>query len=238
MAEQIPVTTALLTWARERAGLTRDEMVQKFKRFAEWEQGTSFPTNHQLEQLSEAFKVPIAVFFFADTPSVPPIDETFRTLPKSEIDKLPSRVRILLRKAKSLQLNLSELTQGRNPEDAFARSSAGYDASEATTELLAAQFQVSRELIFRRFLDQRRINVQQYRAAVERWNAQRQSVCGKEGGGDHYWTKLSYLGRDYVSLALSQFHQNRIDENQLVEYLDTKPKNISTLEEYFQRGNV
>jgi hypothetical protein len=48
--------------------------------------------------------------------------------------------------------------------------------------------------------------------------------------------KRAYLGRDYVALAFSQYHQNRIDETQLGEYLDMKPKNVGTLEEYFVRG--
>ena len=34
----------------------------------------------------------------------------------------------------------------------------------------------------------------------------------------------------------TQYHQNRIDETQLGEYLDMKPKNVGTLEEYFVRG--
>jgi hypothetical protein len=48
--------------------------------------------------------------------------------------------------------------------------------------------------------------------------------------------KRAYLGRDYVALAFSQYHQNRIDETQLGEYPDMKPKNVGTLEEYFVRG--
>jgi hypothetical protein len=64
------------------------------------------------------------------------------------------------------------------------------------------------------------------------WRMQKQT--GE--GGNHYWTKIAYLGRDYITLALQQFHQNRLDERQLAEYLDTKPKNLSALEEYFARG--
>ena len=125
------------------------------------------------------------------------------------------------------------------PEDAFARAVAGRQANEATAEAVAAQFHVSREVVFRRFLDQGRIGEPQYLQAVERWNAQRQAGAGEGGnGGNHYWTKLAYLGRDYVALALSQFHQNRINENQLADYLDTKPKNVGTLEDYFARGNA
>lgn len=379
MTEQIPINPELLTWARSRAGLSLDDAIAKFKRFADWEEGTASPTYPQLEQLSEALKVPIAVFFFPDPPDVPAIRETFRTLPDAEIDLLPSRIRMLLRKAKAMQLNLSELTQGNNPaerlitrdlnfapnidiaamaaevrayldisleqqqawqshdtalkewratllragvfvfKDAFrvnefsgfclydeefpviyvnnsstktrqiftyfhelahllfhtsgidtihdryipnlsvndqqievlcnrfasqflvpdfalADAMAGRAATEATAELLASQFHVSREVIFRRFLDQGQISAARYTAAVQTWNAQRGAGGGT--GGDHYWTKLAYLGRDYVSLALTQFHQNRIDEYQLAEYLDTKPKNVGTLEEYFERGNA
>jgi hypothetical protein len=59
---------------------------------------------------------------------------------------------------------------------------------------------------------------------------------GGEGGGNFYNTKIAYLGREYIGLALRQYHQNRIDENQLADYLDVKPKNVSTLEEYFVSG--
>lgn len=375
--EQIPINPGLVTWARERAGLTLDEAAQTFKRIAEWERGESFPTYAQLEQLSDSFKLPIAVFFFPTPPNVPPIQETFRTLPDTEFVLLPSRIRLLLRKAKALQLNLFELTQGRNPaprlitrdlafatnaavgrmaadvraylgvsieqqtgwadddvalkawrrslfdvgvfvfkdafkyeefsgfclydevfpiiyannstsktrqiftllhelahllfhtsgidritdaymsrltgearqievlcnrfaafflvpEDALTAAMAGREASEATAQELAARFHVSRESIFRRFLDRALIDSERYEEAAERWAGQRQ---GGGAGGDYYWTKLAYLGREYVALALSQFHQNRIDETQLAEYLDTKPRNIGGLKQYFERGN-
>lgn len=377
MAEQIPINPALLIWARERAGLSRDEASRRFKRIADWEAGATAPTYPQLEQLSDALKVPIAVFFFPEPPNVPAINETFRTLPEAELDRLPSRLRMLMRKAKAMQINLAELTQGRNPaerlitrdlqfapsvdiaemaaavrdyigvpvqqqqawlgdeaalkewrsallsvgvfvfkdafriedfsgfclyddefpiiyvnnsatktrqiftyfhelahlifhtsgvdkvrdgyidrlvgdarqievicnsfasqmllpEDAFQRAMAGRQATEATAELLAAQFHVSREVIFRRLLDQRRVTQDHYDRAVERWNGQRQ--VDRAPGGNPYWTKLSYLGREYVALALSQYHQNRIDQGQLADFLDTKPRHVGVLEEYFGRG--
>lgn len=377
MAEQIPINPALLVWARQRAGLSLDAAAQKFKRIADWEAGVSAPTYPQLEALSDTLKVPIAVFFFPEPPYVPPIQETFRTLPAAELDRLPSRVRMLMRKAKAMQINLTELTQGRNPaerlitrdlqfapnvdiaematavrqyigvsvqkqqewhnddaalkewrtallnvgvfvfkdafraddfsgfclydeefpiiyvnnsstktrqiftyfhelahlifhtsgidkirdryidrlvgdarqievicnsfaaqlllpEDAFQRAMAGRPATEATAEALATQFNVSREVIFRRLLDQGRVTEGQYERAVERWNAQRQ--VERAPGVNPYWTKLAYLGREYVALALSQYHQNRINEEQLADFLDTKPRHLGALEEYFSRG--
>jgi Zn-dependent peptidase ImmA (M78 family)/transcriptional regulator with XRE-family HTH domain len=376
MVEQIPITPRLLTWARERAGLSPELAANKFRNFAEWEAGRSSPTYPQLEAIAEALKVPIAVFFFPEPPNVPAIEETFRTLPGVEYNRLPSQMRLLLRKAKALQLNLADLATGRNParrlitrdlnfrpttniatmarevrayigvsleaqqqwrddeaalkgwrdalqgvgvyvfkdafrtpdysgfslydetfpiiyvnnsstktrqmftyfhelahlifhtsgvdtlydeyverlgpddklievlcnrfaaefllpEAEFAAAMAHHEATAETAEALAARYHVSREVIFRRLLDDGRVTQETYERAVQVWNGQRSTSAP---GGDYYWTKLAYLGRDYVSLALSAYHQNRIDEDQLADYLDTKPRNLNALESYYERG--
>mgnify|MGYP000551277945 FL=1 len=54
-------------------------------------------------------------------------------------------------------------------------------------------------------------------------------------GGDHYNTKIAYLGTEYINLAFQRFYQNRIDSDQLADILDTKPKNLTRLEEYVSR---
>jgi Zn-dependent peptidase ImmA (M78 family) len=374
--EQIPVNKRLIEWARTRAGLTLAEAAEKFSHIAAWEAGTSFPTYPQLERLADEFKLPVAVFFFPEPPTLPPIRESFRTLPDAEFDQIPRQVRFLLRKAKAFQLNLAELTQGRNPasrlitrdlelpddisidamaarvreylgitladqsawpddetalkawrkslhdvgifvfkdafrvegysgfslyddqfpiiyvnnsstktrqiftlfhelahllfhtsgidtlddryiprlagqqkhieilcnqfaaqflvpDTAFNEEIAGRDHSERTAELLAERFHVSREVIYRKFLDRRWIDQAEYTRATQEWAGQRQSGGA---GGDFYWNKISYLGRDYIALAFSQYYQNKIDDTQLAEYLDTKPRNIGVLEEYFSRG--
>jgi len=112
--EELPVTPALIAWARTRAGVSIADASKSFKKIQSWEDGESAPTYPQLEQLAEAYKVPIAVFFFPEPPSVPNIAQTFRTLPDTEFDQIPGRIRLLLRKAKALQLNLMDLTGGRN----------------------------------------------------------------------------------------------------------------------------
>lgn len=376
--EQIYINPDNIRWARERAGCSLEEAKKDFKKIVEWEGGKSSPTYRQIERLSEKFKIPVAVFFFPNPPDVPPIDETFRTLPDVEFERIPRKVRLLLRKAKALQLNLSELCGGKNPskrraidelsfslkaeisetarevrdyigitleeqmswattddalkvwrdafqkigifvfKDAFRESDysgfclydaefpiiyvnntaaksrqiftlfhefahllfqtsgidtlsgafvqnlrgddrlieiqcnkfaaefllpektfeeeiTGREATEPTAELLAERYHVSREFIFRRFLDRGLIEEGAYLEAAQRWAGQRQR---KPTGGDSYWNKIAYLGRDYIRLALSQYHQNKINEEQLAEYLDTKPKNVGTLEEYYARGEV
>jgi Zn-dependent peptidase ImmA (M78 family) len=376
--EELPITPALIKWARERAGISIDEALKTFKRIDAWESGKAFPTYPQLEQLANAFKVPIAVFFFPEPPAVPNIGETFRTLPDAEFEQLPGRVRLLLRKAKAFQLNLYELMGGRNfakrlitrdltfnsqmnlqemadqvraylgvslddqknwpdneialknwreaifatgvyvfkdafkidefsgfclydetfpiiyvnntssktrqiftlfheiahllfhtsgvdtihdeyiphlandaqrieilcnrfaaefllPEHAFDAAMLGQPHSEAVAERLAASFHVSREFVYRRFLDRKWINQRTYNEAAQRWSDQR---LGAGPGGDYYWTKIAYLGRDYVAMALREYRQNRIDENQLADYLDTKPKNLAGIEDYFARSSA
>ncbi len=374
--EEIPINPAVLAWARERSGVTLADAKQSFKNIDAWEEGTSFPTYPQLEQLSESFKIPIAVFFFPKPPESPPIAETFRTIPDAEFTSLPGQIRLLLRKAKAMQLNLAELHSGVNPaeklitrdfqvssridvqrlastvreyldvpleqqtqwaddddalsgwrsallkvgiytfKDAFRASefsgfclydeifpiiyvnnttsktrqiftlfhelahlifhTSGIDTlkdefipnldarskrievlcnefaakfllpekvinaelegkppTEATATSIASKFHVSREVIFRIFLDRGQITKDVYTEATVRWAAQKKA---DSSGGNHYWTKIAYLGRDYIGLAFNQYHRRRIDSEQLAEYLDTKPKNLSTLEEYYVRG--
>ena len=374
--EEIPVNPDLIAWARKRAGLTLEEASKKFNRIAAWEAGDASPTYPQLERLADELKLPVAVFFFPEPPSFPPIRESFRTLPDAEFDQIPRQVGFLLRKGKALQLNLAELSQDRNPsprlitrdlsfrddvgvdamaaqvrdylgvtlrdqyawpddetalkawrktltdagvfvfkdafhvegysgfslyddvfpiiyvnnsssktrqiftlfhelahllfhtsgidtledryitalpdlpkrieilcnrfaarflvpETAFAETFAGHEPSVHTAELLAARFHVSREVIYRKFLDRGLIEQADYIRAVREWAEQRHPG----GGGDFYWNKISYLGRDYIALAFNQYHQHRIDDVQLAEYLDTKPKNLSALEEYFSKSS-
>ena len=115
--EQMPVTPALITWARERAGPSLEEAAEKFKKVASWEAGEMAPTYPQLEALADALKVPVAVFFFPKPPEVPPITESFRTLSAAQLNEVVPRIRLLLRKAKAFQISLAELNGGRNPAD-------------------------------------------------------------------------------------------------------------------------
>lgn len=376
--EQIPITPAIITWARKRAGFTLEEALEDFSKIGAWEAGESNPTYPQLERMADRFKLPIAVFFFPAPPDLPPVSETFRTLPETVFDRIPRRVKFLLRKAQALQLNLEELCNGINPaprlitndinvrtdtrvedfantvrdyigisiseqmawptdevalkkwrealtavgvfvfkdafreadysgfclfdedfpliyvnnsssktrqmftyfhelahllfhtsgidtlddpyipilsdrsqrievmcnrfaaefllpETEFNEAMRGLEATEQSAELLASRYHVSREFIYRKLLDRELISAEAYREAATRWADQRRQGGS---GGNPYWTKIAYLGRDYIQLALSQYHQNRIDQDQLAEYLDWKPKHVATLEEYFARGDA
>ena len=90
--EEIQVNPDLIAWARKRAGLTLEEASKKFNRIAAWEAGDASPTYLQLERLAGKLKLPLAVFFFPEPPSLPPIRESFRILPDAEFDMIPRQV--------------------------------------------------------------------------------------------------------------------------------------------------
>ena len=85
--------------------------------------------------------------------------------------------------------------------------------------------------MFRRFLDRGDITQEDYRPAAAQWAEQRQ----EGSGGNHYWTKIAYLGTNYINLAFSRYAQNRISEIELADYLDTKVRNLPKLESYLLR---
>ena len=132
---------AVLTWARERSGLTVAQVAERIGKtsavVAEWEAGLSGPTYPQLEKLAyDVYKRPVAIFFFSEPPAEPDIEQSFRTLPDAELAGLSSQTRFRVRQARAMQLALHELNDGRNP----ARSLVFRDivASLASPEQTAA----------------------------------------------------------------------------------------------------
>lgn len=389
--EAIPITPKVITWARTRAGISIDDAKKKFRKIESWESEEGvFPSYPQVEQMAEAFKVPIAVFFFPSPPDLPSISETFRTLPESEFDQISTRMRYLLRRAKAYQISLEELADGRNPagrvitrgldinldasitsiamqvrkyidismetqrswantdgalkewrkalqgvgvavfKDAFLDKTNNYfgfclydaefpliyvnnsmakarqiftlfhelahllfetsgidgltdevinqlpkndrkievicnrfaseflvpektfdvafkgmPATEESANQLADEFNVSRTFVYLRFLKRGLISQDVYSTAANKWNQERiaakerakqKAKEAKKGTGDYYNNIMTYRDGEYMRLAFTQYFQNRIDEIQLADYLDVKPRAISTLENYFVRS--
>lgn len=113
--DTLPVTPTVIRWARTRAGFSIEEAAKHFKKIAAWEEGKASPSYVQLEQMAEKFKCPVAMFFFPEPPSVPSVETSFRTLSPDVFEEIPRTVKAFMRKAQAMQLNLSELNDGRNP---------------------------------------------------------------------------------------------------------------------------
>jgi Zn-dependent peptidase ImmA (M78 family) len=380
--EGLPVTPAVIQWARERAGYSLDDAVRNFKRIAAWEAGEALPTYVQVEDMAERFKVPVAVFFFPKPPEVPPLDKSFRTLTPDDFAAIPRRVRFFLRQGQAMQINLAELNDGKNPaqglitreievtpntsldkiaaevrrylgvsvdqqvgwkdvdealdkwreifatkagiyvfKDAFRapnyfgfclyddefpviyvnNSSAksrqiftlfhelghllfhtsgvdlhddlffkhlgdaeqkievicnglaarvlvpddlldqmlkeGMKIDRPAASALANHFKVSREVIYRKFLDRGLIAADEYVAAAKEWAAQLKSK-DEDSGGAYYNNQRAYLGQHYIDLAFTRYYQQRFDLRQLAEYLNMKPKSLPAFAQKFAGGGL
>lgn len=86
---RIAVSKELLRWARERAGLTQDELIRKFKRLPEWETGETQPTLKQVEDFARAVHVPVGYLFLTKPPEEAVPIPDFRTFPGEDV-KRPS----------------------------------------------------------------------------------------------------------------------------------------------------
>lgn len=375
--ESLPVTPALVRWARERAGYSLDDAGRLFRKIAAWEAGTAAPSYAQLELMAARFKCPVAVFFFPKPPAVPSIEQSFRTLTAADFEAIPRTVRLFLRRGQAMQINLAELNEGRNPasrlavrdlrlrpkatlgdiaaqvrsylgvsiqeqanwkspeealdawREVFAQvgvfvfreafradhyfgfclyddvfpiiyvnngaaktrqiftlfhelghllfHTSGIDVAgdrplgrlaepERTVEILcsglaahvlvpdevldgmleamkpsreaaaglAGYFNVSREVIYRKFLDRGLIDAVEYAAAARDWEAQRKTRDA--ASGNYYNSHYAYLGRRYVDLAFTRYYQRRFDEDRLAQYLNIKPKNLPAFEAKFGLG--
>lgn len=117
----VGVNPDVLYWARRTSGYTLDQAAHRCNKDVEtvedWESGKQAPTYCQLEELAKLYKRPVAVFFFPSPPEEPDPRESFRTIPREELEELHPDTRLAIREARGLQLALYELTDGLNPAD-------------------------------------------------------------------------------------------------------------------------
>ncbi len=113
------VNPAVLTWARERAGLSILEVAERLGKstdaIASWEEGRAYPAYGQLETLAESiYRRPVALFFLPEPPDEIPAQREFRRLPQTDASALSADTLYALRDAHAFQASLRELTGGKN----------------------------------------------------------------------------------------------------------------------------
>lgn len=117
------------------------------------------------------------------------------------------------------------------PDDAFDRLLTGQVPSRELAVRLADHFCVSREVVYRKLLDRRLIDSDEYAEAVKAWRVPPKK--SDESSGNYYNTHFAYLGMPYITLAFRRYYQRRFDDVQLAEYLNIKPKYLATFESKF-----
>jgi len=76
---RVAINPKLLRWARERAGLAQDDLISKFKKLADWENGETQPTLKQVEAFAHAVHVPVGYLFLTEPPEEAVPIPDFRT---------------------------------------------------------------------------------------------------------------------------------------------------------------
>lgn len=117
------------------------------------------------------------------------------------------------------------------PDNFFDLYIKGRKPNRELAAEVAEIFCVSREVIYRKFLNRRLIIEEEYLSAVREWRVPPGKA--KESAGNFYNTQFSYLGMPYINLAFRRYYQRRFDEVQLADYLNIKPRNLSTFETIF-----
>ena len=115
------------------------------------------------------------------------------------------------------------------PRDRFDEAIADLPPDRASAQRLAERFSVSREFVYREFRDRDLITSGEYEQAARQWAEQFRS---SNGGGNHYCKKIACLGTEYINLAFGRYCQNRIDYDQLADFLDLKPRHLTQLENH------
>ncbi len=126
MADCSPINPKVITWARSRSGLTIEALAARMKKdvkeVIKWEDGSKTPSYTSLEELAYThFKIPLAVFFFADPPKIEEPFAKFRRLPEFERNRFSSDTLYKLRLAKGYQESLKELSVGMEKGRAIFR---------------------------------------------------------------------------------------------------------------------
>lgn len=75
-----PVRPEMLRWAIERARMSPDDLIARFKKLEEWLQGDAQPTLKQLDAFANAVHVPVGYLFLPEPPEEQLPIPDFRTV--------------------------------------------------------------------------------------------------------------------------------------------------------------
>jgi Zn-dependent peptidase ImmA (M78 family) len=286
--ETLPITPSVLTWARERAGHSIDELREDFKGIEDWDD-LSFPVTVNVQTMASRVReylgvsiadqkewpnvevalenwrrtiTEVGVFIFKDAfkgdeysgfciydDEFPVIYVNNSAAKTRQIFTLFHELAHLIFHTSGVDTEADEFVDAMPanarriellcnrfaaefllPEAELSAAIAGQPITRETAASIARAFCVSREVVYRKFLDRGLITSTEYGNAVGMWKTQPHR---ESSGGDYYNTQMAYLGANYIRLAFNRYYQNRIDGVQLAEFLNITPRNLSTFEARF-----
>lgn len=113
IAAPIPVSAAVLVWARTESGYplkqVADKLGVKAERLGEWESGERQPTMRQIEALARIYHRPLSLFFQPNPPAVPPLAMEYRRLPGVVPGAESPELRLAIRKMSARRETMLQL---------------------------------------------------------------------------------------------------------------------------------
>ena len=97
---------------------------------------------------------------------------------------------------------------------------------------LAEFYRVSREVVLRRMYELELVSEKKFADYLSEITSEYKNKQ-KSSGGNHYNTKISYLGESYLRLVFGKYYNGSITIDQAADYLRVKPGNMSKLEENY-----
>lgn len=87
MVVRVEVAPELITWARQRSRIDRDELLRRFPKLDAWEAGEVSPTLRQVEEFARVTRTPIGYLFLSEPPDEPVPIPDFRTMAGTPIGR-------------------------------------------------------------------------------------------------------------------------------------------------------
>ncbi len=109
----VPVSAAVLVWARTESGYSLEQVADKLgvkaERLGEWESGERQPTMRQVESLARIYHRPLSLFFQTNPPAVPPLAMEYRRLPGVVPGAESPELRLAIRKMSARRETMLQL---------------------------------------------------------------------------------------------------------------------------------
>lgn len=102
---------------------------------------------------------------------------------------------------------------------------------------IANKYHVSREVIYRRLLDMKKISEKYYENIHKELNNEAYRPPQNNGGGNYYNTKKSYLGNEYIEDVCESYYKGNIDIYKVSDFLDVKVESIPNLGIMLKEGS-
>ena len=132
------INPEVLTWARERAGVPPEELMQVNRKYVDWEEGNSLPTFLQAQVLAKKLHVPFGFLYLSEPPKETPLTVDLRTLSDSHHHEFSLELRDVIADAQHKQDWYREnlLEGGADPLKFVGKFSVAHSVDEVVSDLV------------------------------------------------------------------------------------------------------